>query len=137
MSGDDDRDELIKELLAESFGLRTRAEQLSQYVESRVAELVKTKKSLDEMESGETHRRLTEELAQLRNGLEETTRQRNELQARLDALLKEHGELSENHVAMTAQRDRLRERMAGVEASREYRLSLRLAKWLPFLAKGD
>jgi hypothetical protein len=137
MSGDDDRDELIKELLAESFGLRTRAEQLSQYVESRVAELVKTKKSLDEMESGETHRRLAEELAQLRNGLEETTRQRNELQARLDALLKEHGELSENHVAMTAQRDRLRERMAGVEASREYRLSLRLAKWLPFLAKGD
>ena len=136
MSGDDDRDELIKELLAESFGLRTRAEQLSQYVESRVAELVKTKKSLDEMESGETHRRLTEELAQLRNGLEETTRQRNELQARLDALLKEHGELSESHVAMTAQRDRLRERMAGVEASREYRLSLRLAKWLPFLAKG-
>jgi hypothetical protein len=136
MSGDDDRDELIKELLAESFGLRTRAEQLSQYVESRVAELVKTKKSLDEMESGETHRRLTEELAQLRNGLEETTRQRNELQARLDKLLKEHGDLSESHVAMTAQRDRLRERMAGVESSREYRLSLRLAKWLPFLSKG-
>lgn len=137
MSGDDDRDELIKELLAESFGLRTRAEQLSQYVESRVAELVKTKKSLDDMESGETHRRLTEELAQLRSGLEETTRQRNELQSRLDALLKEHGELSESHVAMTAQRDRLRERMADVESSREYRLSLRLAKWLPFLAKGD
>ncbi len=137
MSGEDDRDELIKELLAESFGLRTRAEQLSQYVENRVAELVKTQKSLNELESGETHRRLNDELAQLRQGLEETTRQRNELQARLDALLKEHGELGESHVAMTAQRDRLRERMATVEASREYRLSLRLAKWLPFLAKGD
>jgi hypothetical protein len=137
MSGDDDRDELIKELLAESFGLRTRAEQLSQYVESRVAELVKTKKSLNELESGETHRRLNDELAQLRQGLEETSRQRNEIQARLDALLKEHGELGESHVAMTTQRDRLRERMATVEASREYRLSLRLAKWFPFLAKGD
>jgi predicted nuclease with TOPRIM domain len=109
---------------------------LSQYVESRVAELVKTKKSLDELESGETHRKLNDELTQLRQGLEETTRQRNELQSRLDALVKEHGELSEAHVAMTGQRDRLRERMAAVEASREYRLSLRLAKWLPFLAKG-
>ena len=49
----DDRDELIKELLAESFGLRTRAEQLSQYVESRVSELVKTKKSLADHENGE------------------------------------------------------------------------------------
>jgi hypothetical protein len=137
MSGDDDRDELIKELLAESFGLRTRAEQLSQYVESRVAELVTTKRSLDELESGETHRKLHDEITQLRQGLEETTRQRNELQSRLDALLREHGELSETHVAMTTQRDRLRERMAGVEASREYRLSLRLAKWLPFLTKGD
>jgi uncharacterized protein (DUF3084 family) len=137
MSGDDDRDELIKELLAESFGLRTRAEQLSQYVESRVAELVKTKKSLDELESGETHRKLNDELAQLRQGLEETTRQRNELQSRLDALVKEHGELGEAHGAMTGQRDRLRERMAMVETSREYRLSLRLAKWFPFLHKGE
>jgi septal ring factor EnvC (AmiA/AmiB activator) len=136
MSGDDDRDELIKELLAESFGLRTRAEQLSQYVESRVAELVKTRHALSDLESGETHRQLNEELAQLRQGLEETTRQRNALQAQIDALLKEHGELGESHVAMTGQRDRLRERMAEIEASREYRLSLRFAKWLPFITKG-
>jgi hypothetical protein len=38
---------------------------------------------------------------------------------------------------MTGQRDRLRERMAMVETSREYRLSLRLAKWFPFLHKGE
>ena len=129
----DDRDELIKELLAESFGLRTRAEQLSQYVESRVAELVKTKKSLYDHENGEVLRRLNEELQSLRHGLEEVTRQRNELQSRIDSLIKEHDQLSTSHVAMTDQRDRLRERMAAVEASREYRLGQRLVRLFPFL----
>lgn len=129
----DDRDELIKELLAESFGLRTRAEQLSQYVESRVSELVKTKKSLADHEKGEVVKRLTDELQALRQGLEEVTRQRNELQSRLDSLIKEHDQLSTSHVAMTDQRDRLRERMATVEASREYRLAQRLLRLLPFL----
>jgi chromosome segregation ATPase len=129
----DDRDELIKELLAESFGLRTRAEQLSQYVESRASELVKTKKSLADHENGEVVKRLTDELQALRQGLEEVTRQRNELQSRLDSLIKEHDQLSTSHVAMTDQRDRLRERMATVEASREYRLAQRLLRLLPFL----
>ena len=129
----DDRDELIKELLAESFGLRTREEQLSQYVESRVSELVKTKKSLADHEKGEVVKRLTDELQALRQGLEEVTRQRNELQSRLDSLIKEHDQLSTSHVAMTDQRDRLRERMATVEASREYRLAQRLLRLLPFL----
>ena len=129
----DDRDELIKELLAESFGLRTRAEQLSQYVESRVAELVKTKKSLAEHENGEVTRRLNEELQSLRHGLEEVTRQRNELQSRIDSLIKEHDQLGTSHVAMTDQRDRLRERMAAVEASREFRLGQRLVRFFPFL----
>ncbi len=129
----DDRDELIKELLAESFGLRTRAEQLSQYVESRVAELVKTKKSIADYENGEVMRRLNEELQSLRQGLEEVTRQRNELQSRIDSLIKEHDQLGTSHVAMTDQRDRLRERMATVEASREYRLGQRLVRVFPFL----
>ena len=129
----DDRDELIKELLAESFGLRTRAEQLSQYVESRVAELVKTKKSLANHENGEVVRQLNEELQSLRHGLEEVTRQRNELQSRIDSLIKEHDQLGTSHVAMTDQRDRLRERMAAVEASREYRLGQRLVRLFPFL----
>ena len=129
----DDRDELIKELLAESFGLRTRAEQLSHYVESRVAELVKTKKTLADHESGEVVKRLTDELQALRQGLEEVTRQRNELQSRLDSLVKELDQLSTSHVAMTDQRDRLRERMAAVEASREYRLAQRLLRLFPFL----
>jgi septal ring factor EnvC (AmiA/AmiB activator) len=129
----DDRDELIKELLAESFGLRTRAEQLSQYVESRVAELVKTKKTLAEHENGEVVRKLNDELQALRHGLEEVTHQRNELQSRLDSLIKEHDQLSNSHMAMTDQRDRLRDRMAAVEAAKEYRLAQRIVRLFPFL----
>ena len=129
----DDRDELIKELLAESFGLRTRAEQLSQYVESRVAELVKTKSALTDHENGEAMRRLNDELQSLRQGLEEVTRQRNELQSRIDSLIREHDQLGTSYVAMTDQRDRLRERMVAVEASREYRLGQRIVRIFPFL----
>lgn len=129
----DDRDELIKELLAESFGLRTRAEQLSQYVESRVAELVKTRSALADHENGDVVRRLNDELQSLRHGLEEVTRQRNELQSRIDSLIREHDQLGTSYVAMTDQRDRLRERMVAVEASREYRLGQRIVRIFPFL----
>lgn len=131
----DDRDELIKELLAESFGLRTRAEQLSQYVEGRVAELVKARKTIADHESGEDIRRLNEELQALRHGLEEVTRQRNELQSRIDSLIKEHDQLSVAQVAMTDQRDRLRERMVEMETSREYRIGQRIARIFPFLKR--
>jgi len=123
----DDRDTLIKELLAESFGLRTKAEQLSQYVETRVAELVKVRKTLGAHESGEAHRKLTDEIAALRAGLEDVTRQRNELQSRLDELLASHERLASD------QRDRLRARLAEVEGSREFRLARRLAALIPFL----
>lgn len=129
----DNRDTLIKELLAESFGLRTKAEQLSQYVETRVAELVKARKALGSHESGEAHRRLTEEIAALRAGLEDVTRQRNELQSRLDELLASHERLAETLTAASDQRDRLRARLAEVEGSREFRLARRLAALLPFL----
>ena len=58
--GADDRDELIKQLLAESFGLRTKAEQLSQYVETKVAELVKTKRQLQAVLDDATRKQLEE-----------------------------------------------------------------------------
>ena len=51
--GADDRDALIKDLIDESFGLRTKAEQLSQYVESKVAELVKTQMELEALQDGQ------------------------------------------------------------------------------------
>jgi len=129
----DDRDQLIRELLAESFGLRTKAEQLSQYVEARVAELVKVRKTLGELEGGETHRKLSEEIATLRAGLEDAARLRNELQAKLDELLTSHERLAGTLEVTAHQRDRLRARLAEMEGSREFRLARRLAAVIPFL----
>ena len=118
--GADDRDALIKDLIDESFGLRTKAEQLSQYVESKVAELVKTQMELEALEDGSKLHELNTELASLRHGLEEATKLRNDLQSRLDQLSKEHEELSGTLTAMTDQRDRLRGRLATIESSRDY-----------------
>jgi chromosome segregation ATPase len=131
-SGSDgvDRDQLIKELLAESFALRTKSEHLSQYVETKIAELVKTKRELDLMKDDD-------ELGRLRAGIETANQQRNELQAKLDALVSEHEHLEEVHVQMTSQRDRLRERMAQVDASPEYRLAKRLQRIFGLIFKDD
>jgi len=136
MVGADERDELIRELLAESFGLRTKAEQLSQYVESKVAELVKLRRSLAEIEAGEERRRLVDELGLVRTALEDALRRRNEAESRLDALLVEHEDLARAHHGMTEQRNRLRERMSDLEHSREYRIGSTIARWLPFLRSG-
>ena len=124
------RDQLIKELLAESFALRTKSEHLSQYVETKIAELVKTKRELDSIKNND-------EIGQLRAGIETANQQRNELQAKLDALIGEHEHLEEVHVQMTSQRDRLRERMAQVDASPEYRLAKRLKRVLGLILKDD
>jgi chromosome segregation ATPase len=125
-----DRDQLIKELLAESFALRTKSEHLSQYVETKIAELVKTKRELDSIKN-------EDEIGRLRSGIETANQQRNELQAKLDALISEHEHLEEVHVQMTGQRDRLRERMAQVDASPEYRLAKRLKRIFGLILKGD
>ena len=131
MSDDEvNRDQLIKELLAESFALRTKSEHLSQYVETKIAELVKTKRELDSIKNND-------EIGQLRAGIETANQQRNELQAKLDALVGEHEHLEEVHVQMTSQRDRLRERMAQVDASPEYRLAKRLKRIFSLIFKDD
>jgi len=125
-----DRDLLIKELLAESFALRTKSEHLSQYVETKIAELVKTKRELDSIKNDD-------EIGQLRAGIETANQQRNELQAKLDALIGEHEHLEAVHVQITSQRDRLRERMAQVDASPEYRLAKRLQRIFGTIFKDD
>ena len=125
-----DRDQLIKELLAESFALRTKSEHLSQYVESKIAELVKTKRELDSIKNDD-------EIGQLRAGIETANQQRNDLQAKLDAFIGEHEHLEEVHVQMTGQRDRLRERMAEVDASPEYRLAKRLKRIFGLILKDE
>lgn len=125
-----DQDQLIKELLAESFALRVKSEYLSQYVETKVSELVKTKRELDSIKNDE-------EIGRLRAGIETANQQRNELQAKLDSLISDHEHLEEIHVQMTSQRDRLRERMAQVDASPEYRLAKRLKKIFGLILKDD
>jgi chromosome segregation ATPase len=135
--GADDRDALIKDLIDESFGLRTKAEQLSQYVESKVAELVKTQMELEALEDGSKLDELNAELASLRHGLEEAARLRNDLESRLSQLTKDHDELSGTMTAMTDQRDRLRVRLATIEASRDYRLAQRIGRFLTRLGKSS
>jgi|GEM_PF-1724885 len=95
----DDREDLIKDLFTEAHGLRMKNEQISQYVETRIAELVKTRR----------------ELLQIRGGLEKLVEQRNKLQGQLDAVATENGQLIEMHAVMTDQRDRLRIRIVTLE----------------------
>ena len=125
-----DQDQLIKELLAESFALRVKSEYLSQYVETKVSELVKTKRELESIKNDE-------EIGRLRAGIETANQQRNELQAKLDSLISDHEHLEAVHVQMTNQRDRLRERMAQVDASPEYRLAKRLKRIFGLILKDD
>ena len=129
-----DQEQLIKELIAESFALRTKSEHLSQYVETRIADLVKTRNELSIIK-GESEleiRRLKSEseleIRRLRAGIETANQQRNELQDKLDSLIREHEALGEANLQMTSQRDRLRDRMAQVDSSPEYRLAKRLRR---------
>ena len=125
-TGEDDRDELIKELLAESSGLRTKAEQLSQYVESRVAELVKLKKVLLKHESGEELKALQIEIRQLRSALEELNAVRNKSDRDLREMMESFDQLNSAHLELITQRDRLRSRIFEIESTRTFRIARRL-----------
>ena len=147
-----DQEQLIKELIAESFALRTKSEHLSQYVETKIADLVKTRSELGTIKSEseleirrlkseselEIRRLKSEselEIRRLRAGIETANQQRNELQDKLDSLLSEHEALGETNLQMTSQRDRLRDRMAQVDSSPEYRLAKRLRRILGVILK--
>ena len=147
-----DQEQLIKELIAESFALRTKSEHLSQYVETRIADLVKTRSELSTIK-GESEREIGRlkseseleirrlkseselEIRRLRAGIETANQQRNELQDKLDSLISEHEALGEANLQMTSQRDRLRDRMAQVDSSPEYRLAKRLRRILGVVLK--
>ena len=116
-NGEDDRDELIKELLAEAHGLRMKNEQISLYTESKIAELVK----------------LQRELTTVRDGFETVVQQRNDLQSNLDKANSELEHLGTIYTAMTDQRDRLRSRVAEVETSRAFNIGKRVIRFIPFL----
>ena len=115
----DERDELIKDLVAASHDLRLQNEEISVYTESKIAELTKAR----------------EELLLVRQGLETIVQQRNEIQGELDPLKRDHQNLVEAHLAMTDQRDRLRARVLQLETSATYRIGQRMIRMFPFL--GD
>ena len=91
---------------------------------------MKTKRELDSIKNDD-------EIGRLRAGIEVANQQRNELQAKLDALVGEYEHLEEVHLQMTSQRDRLRERMAQVDASPEYRLAKRVKRIFGLILKDD
>jgi uncharacterized protein (DUF3084 family) len=115
----DERDELIKDLVAASHDLRMKNEEISVYTESKIAELTKAR----------------EDLLLVRQGLETIVQQRNEIQGELDPLKRDHQNLVEAHLAMTDQRDRLRARVLQLETSATYRIGQRVIRLFPFL--GD
>ena len=119
--GEDDRDELIKELLAEAHGLRMKNEQISLYTESKIAELVK----------------LQRELLTIRDGFETVVQQRNDLESKLAQVNIELEHLGTIYTAMTDQRDRLRGRVAEVETSRAFRIGQRFIRFVPFLKERE
>ena len=134
---EDDRDELIKELLAESFGLRTKAEHLSQYVESRVAELVKLKKVLHKHESGEELQALQSEVSQLRSALEELNALRNRSDRDLREMVEGFDQLNSAHLELTAQRNRLRNRVTEIESTRTFRIAQRLDRIIRAISRNN
>jgi len=134
---EDDRDNLIKELLAESFGLRTKAEHLSQYVESRVAELVKLKKVLHKHESGEELQALQSEISQLRSALEELNALRNRSDRDLREMVESFDQLNFAHLELTAQRNRLRNRVADIESTRTFRIAQRLDRIIRAISRNN
>ena len=113
----DDRDELIKELLAEAHGLRMKNEQISMYTESKIAELIKIQR----------------ELSTIRDGFETVVQQRNDLEGSLATATSEIEHLGVIYAAMTEQRDRLRNRVSEVETSRAYQIGNRFIRFIPFL----
>ena len=113
----DDRDELVKELLAEAHGLRMKNDQISMYTESKVAELINIQR----------------ELSTIRDGFETVVQQRNDLEGSLATATTELEHLGVIYAAMTDQRDRLRNRVSEVETSRAYRIGNRFIRFIPFL----
>ena len=120
-NGEDDRDDLITELLAEAHGLRMKNEQISLYTESKIAELVK----------------LQRELITIRDGFETVVEQRNDLENKLAQVNTELEHLGTIYTAMTDQRDRLRGRVTEVETSRAFRIGQRFIRIVPFLKERE
>jgi len=119
----DERDQLIADLLEEAHGLRMKLEDFSQFTEAKVAEFVIARKSLTEERDRAVHQGslavndlevLRRRQDELHRQLIDTTAKLREVEARADRLIQ--------------QRDRARERVRALESSRSYRLVMRLRR---------
>ncbi|MEY4067757.1 MAG: hypothetical protein RLZZ332_93 [Actinomycetota bacterium] len=119
----DERDQLIADLLEEAHGLRMKLEDFSQFTEAKVAEFVIARKSLTEERDRAVHQGslavndlevLRRRQDELHRQLIDTTAKLREVEARADRLIQ--------------QRDRARERVRALESSRSYRLVTRLRR---------
>lgn len=119
----DERDQLIADLLEEAHGLRMKLEDFSQFTEAKVAEFVIARKSLTEERDRAVHQGslavndlevLRRRQDELHRQLIDTTAKLREVEARVDRLIQ--------------QRDRARERVRALESSRSYRFVMRLRR---------
>ena len=106
-----EQEQLIADLLAEVHGLRMKYEEFSLYTESKIAEFVIARKALTEERDRAVHHR----------GLAEMD---------LEVLRRRQEQLHEQLIKAVQQRDRARERVAALEASRAVRFAVRLRKLL-------
>ena len=106
-----EQEQLIADLLEEAHALRMKYEEFSLDTESKVAEFVIARKALTEERDRAVHHR----------GLAEMD---------LEVLRRRQEQLHEQLVKAVRQRDRARERVTALEASRAVRFAVRLRKLL-------
>lgn len=117
----DERDQLIADLLEEAHGLRMKLEDFSQYTEAKVAEFVQARKALSEERD-----RAIQQSSLAVGDLEVLRRRQDELHLQLVEMTKKLRELESQVERLTQQRDRARERVRALEASRSFRIVTRL-----------
>jgi len=114
----DERDQLIADLLEEAHGLRMKHEEFSQFTEAKVAEFVLARKELTKERDDAVHH-----LALAQQDLQVLRLRQDQLQAQLI-------EINSRIAKLTQARDRARERVKDLEASRAVRIAARLRKLL-------
>jgi len=113
-----EQEQLIADLLEEAHGLRMKYEEFSLYTEAKIAEFVIARKALNEERDRAVHHM---DRAVHHMGLAEMD---------LEVLRRRQEQLHEQLIKAVQQRDRARERVAALEASRAVRFAVRLRKLL-------
>jgi chromosome segregation ATPase len=119
----EDREQLIADLLEEAHGLRMKLEDFSQFTEAKVAEFVIARKSLTEERDKAVHHG-----SLAANDLEVLRRRQDDLHRQLVETTNRLREVEAKAERLTRQRDRARERVRALESSRSYRLAMRFRR---------